>query len=216
MTPARRMPVVSPADTRRAPAATAPDPPVADGELARRAAGGDRAAFEQIYRRHAARVHGLCLRLAGDRAQAESLTQDTFVKAWLALGGYSGQAPLGAWLGRIAVNRWRDLWRAQKRSRRWLVDTGDDGGLEQVAARSPGWEGGVVPLLAAVDLERLVARLPEGARTVFVLHEVEGYPQAEVAALLGVSEGTIKSQMHRARALLRAMFSEPGRLRDEA
>lgn len=206
---------MSPADARASHAAGT-GTPAADAVLAGQAAAGDRGAFEQIYRRHAARVHGLCLRLSGDRGRAEALTQDTFVKAWLALGSYSGQAPLGAWLGRIAVNRWRDEWRAEQRSRRWLVDAGDDGGLERVAARGTAAEGGVVPLLTAVDLERLVTRLPEGARTVFVLHEVEGYPQAEVAALLGVSEGTIKSQMHRARALLRAMFSEKGRLRDEA
>ncbi len=191
--------------------------PVTDGVLAARAVGGDRGAFEQIYRRHAARIHGLCLRLTSDRGQAEILTQDTFVKAWLALGGWSGQAPLGAWLGRIAVNRWRDQWRSEQRARRWLVDTGEDDGLERLAAQSRGAAvDAVVPLLTAVDLERLIARLPEGARTVFVLHEVEGYPQAEVATLLGVSEGTIKSQMFRARALLRAMFNEPERRRHEA
>ena len=98
-----------PADLLRPGTASArPDQPAADAGLAERAAAGDRGAFEQIYRRHTARVHGLCLRLTGDRDRAEILTQDTFVKAWLSLGGYSGQAPLGAWLGRIAVNQWRD------------------------------------------------------------------------------------------------------------
>lgn len=194
-----------------------PEPPVDDAVLAARAAGGDREAFEGLYRRHAARVHGLCLRLTGDRGRAEALTQDTFVKAWQGLRGWRGQAPLGAWLGRIAVNRWRDQWRADRRERRWLVDTDDEAGLEQAAARGHGPAGdAVVPLLAAMDLERLIARLPDGARTVFVLHEVEGHPQAEVAALLGISEGTVKSQMFRARALLRAMFSEPGKVRHEA
>lgn len=203
--------------TRPGSADARPEPPVDDAVLAARAAGGDREAFEGLYRRHAARVHGLCLRLTGDRGRAEALTQDTFVKAWQGLGGWRGQAPLGAWLGRIAVNRWRDQWRADRRERRWLVDTDDEAGLEQAAARGCAAAGdAVVPLLTALDLERLIARLPDGARTVFVLLEVEGHPQAEVAALLGISEGTVKSQMFRARALLRAMFSEPGKVRHEA
>lgn len=204
----------SPAPVTRAPAAAAPAE--ADAALVTLAAGGDRQAFETLYRRHAARVHGLCLRLTGDRARAEALTQDTFVKAWLSLGGWSGQGPLAAWLGRIAVNRWRDQWRADRRARARLVDLGQDGDLEAVAARqaSAARRDGLLPLLTAVDLEKLVARLPEGARTVFVLHAIEEYPQAEVAALLGISEGTVKSQLHRARALLRAMFEEPGRFCD--
>lgn len=203
----------TPAPATRVPAAA---PAEADAALAGRAAGGDRQAFEALYRRHAARVHGLCLRLTGDRPRAEALTQDTFVKAWLSLGGWSGQGPLAAWLGRIAVNRWRDQWRADRRARAWLVDLGQDGDLEAVAAgqQAAGRRDGLLPLLTAVDLERLVARLPQGARTVFVLHAIEEYPQAEVAALLGISEGTVKSQLHRARALLRAMFEEPGRTRD--
>ncbi|MBK8166716.1 MAG: RNA polymerase sigma factor [bacterium] len=188
-----------------------------DGVLAAQAAGGDRAAFEALYRRHVARVHGLCLRLTGDQGRAEVLTQDTFVKAWLALGTWSGQGPLGAWLGRIAVNRWRDDWRADRRARARLVDLGPDGDLEATAARhgAAAVEGAPARLLTTVDLERLVGRLPEGARTVFVLHVIEDYPQAEVAALLGVSEGTIKSQVHRARRLLRAMFTEPREERNE-
>lgn len=201
---------------RSGPATERLSPPAPDAVLVARAVAGDRAAFEQIYRRHAARVHGLCLRLAGDRDRAEGLTQDTFVKAWSALGGYGGQAPLGAWLGRIAVNRWRDQWRTDRRAQRWLVDTGGEDLWDQADARAARRLDGAAPLLTGVDLERMIARLPEGARTVFVLHEVEGYPQAEVAALLGVSEGTIKSQMHRARRLLRGMFTEAGMVRHEA
>jgi RNA polymerase sigma-70 factor (ECF subfamily) len=205
--------------TRPGSASARPDQPPSDAVLVERAAAGDRRAFEQIYRRHAARIHGLCLRLACDRDRAEALTQDTFVKAWHALGSYGGQAPLGAWLGRIAVNHWRDQWRADRRARRRLVDLGEDGDLEQFAALGHGAtaaDATILPLLAAMDLERAVAKLPDGARTVFVLHGIEGYPQEEVATLLGVSEGTIKSQMHRARALLRAMFNEPRRARHEA
>jgi RNA polymerase sigma-70 factor (ECF subfamily) len=207
------IPSPAPAGT---PGPTAAAPAEADAVLAARAAGGDRTAFEALYRRHAARIHGLCLRLTRDRGRAEALTQDTFVKAWLSLGGWSGQGPMAAWLGRIAVNRWRDEWRADRRARARLVDLGEDGDLEAAAARAPAAArcDGLLPLLTALDLERLVARLPDGARAVFVLHAIEDYPQAEVAALLGISEGTVKSQLHRARALLRAMFEEPGRTRD--
>lgn len=204
-----------PDPTTPGPGAVGLEPPEPDSVLAARAAAGDRGAFEQIYRRHAARVHGLCLRLTGERTRAEALTQDTFVKAWMALGGYGGQAALGAWLGRIAVNRWRDQWRSDQRARRRLVDAdvdaADGAGSDRRCGSPPGGgRAAVVPLLTRIDLERMIARLPEGARTVFVLHGIEGFPQAEVAALLGLSEGTVKSQMHRARALLRGMYGEPG------
>lgn len=185
----------------------------ADLALCERAVAGDRAAFEQIYRRHAARVHGLCLRLTGDRVEAEGLVQDTFVKAWFRLAGYTGQGSLGGWLGRVAVNLWRDRFRARNRGARLLERLAGEAAPDEAvrtAAAGPGATatGGVVPLLLAVDLERAVARLPQGGRTVYVLHDVEGYTHAEIADLLGVAVGTVKAHLHRARRLLRTMLSE--------
>ncbi|MEN8008115.1 MAG: RNA polymerase sigma factor [Candidatus Krumholzibacteriota bacterium] len=170
-----------------------------DRGLAERAAEGDRAAFEEIYRRHVNRVYGLCLRLTTDVGEAETLTQDTFVKAWFAMSGYAGRGNLGGWLGRVAVNLWRDRFRATARQGR-LVE-------EIKVARRPDRDG-VIDLLTGMDLERCIARLPEGGRLVFVFHDVEGYTHREIAELLDLAVGTVKAQLHRARRLLRKMLAE--------
>lgn len=183
--------------------------PLRDGrqdlDLAELAAAGDRVAFEELYRRHVNRVYGLCFRLTADREAAENLTQDTFVKAWTAIGGYSGRGNLGGWLGRIAVNLRRDHFRAQIRRDRLQEEAAREMAGEMPAAPS------VVPLLTAMALERAIAALPPGARTVFVLAEIEGYAHKEIAGLLNVATGTVKAQLHRARALLRTILTEEKR-----
>ncbi len=170
-----------------------------DCGLADRAAEGDREAFEEIYRRYVNRVYGLCLRLTTDVTEAETLTQDTFVKAWLAISGYAGHGNLGGWLGRVAVNLWRDRFRASARQSR-LVE-------EMTVAQRPNPDG-VIDLLTGMDLERCIARLPEGGRLVFVFHDVEGYTHREIADLLNLAVGTVKAQLHRSRRLLRKMLTE--------
>jgi RNA polymerase sigma-70 factor (ECF subfamily) len=166
-------------------------------DLARRSADGEREAFEQIYRRHCARIYGLCLRLTADVNEAEQLVQDTFVRAWFAIAGFRGHGSLGGWLGRLAVNLWRDRLRSRRRNLRMIQD------LEPAPAA-----GGVFPLLTGIDLERCIARLPEGGRAVYVLHDVEGYTHREIAGLMNIATGTVKAQLHRARGLLRAMLTE--------
>ena len=187
------------------PAAGGPE----DTVLAERAVAGDREAFEHLYRRHAPRIHGLALRLTTDRGEAEILTQDTFVRAWFSLAGYTGEGHLGGWLGRIAVNLWRDRLRREKRGDRLTEQLA----VEALAtAPSPAATGatpdGVVRLLTTVDLERAVARLPRGARTVYVLHDIEGYTHREIGELIGIATGTVKAHLHRARRLLRAMLDD--------
>jgi RNA polymerase sigma-70 factor (ECF subfamily) len=186
-----------------------------DRGLAERAAEGDRTAFEEIYRRHADRVHGLCLRLTADALEAEGLTQDTFVKAWFAIAGYAGRGNLGGWLSRVAVNLWRDRFRARNRRGRLLDSLTAEAYGDRPEAASADMTGGptgrgdgVVDLLTALDLERCIARLPEGGRVVFVFHDVEGYTHREIAGLLDVAVGTVKAQLHRARRLLRKMLTE--------
>lgn len=189
--------------------------------LARRSAEGDRAAFEQIYRLHCDRIYGLCLRLCADAVEAEILMQDTFVKAWFAMAGYRGQGPLGGWLARMAVNLWRDGLRSRKRALRLHEEFAQerahaaeaDDGSAGSGSGSAGAGAEVVPLLTGVDLERAIARLPAGARAVFVLYDVEGYTHREIAGLLDVATGTVKAQVHRARVLLRAMLQEKGATR---
>jgi len=194
---------------------TRPPAQDASGDLAlcERAVAGDRLAFEEIYRRHADRIYGLSLRLTADRGEAEGLVQDTFVKAWFALAGYAGRGSLGGWLGRVAVNLWRDRFRARNRSERMLEEFAADAAAASPpapAAAGPDTVtgGGVIPLLTAVDLERAVARLPRGSRTVYVLHDIEGHTHREIAELLGVAVGTVKAHLHRARKLLRDMLNE--------
>ena len=186
-----------------------------DCGLADRAADGDRAAFEEIYRRYVRRVYGLCLRLTTDVGEAETLTQDTFVKAWFAIAGYAGHGNLGGWLGRVAVNLWRDKFRASTRRGRLLAEMASDQLGDYGVATSAGLGGsrrpsgdGVIDLLTGLDLERCIARLPEGGRLVFVFHDVEGYTHREIAELLDLAVGTVKAQLHRARRLLRNMLAE--------
>ncbi len=171
------------------PAATIVD---LDAPLVRRAREGDRQAFEQLYRRHVGRVYATVLRLAGDRVRAEEWTQDAFVQAWRKLEGFHERASFGTWLHRVAVNTALGGLRTDlRRDRRIELSSVD----QPVAARS------------TLDLERAIASLPARARAVFVLHDVEGYGHAEIGALMGSSEGTSKSQLHRARTLLRARLS---------
>jgi RNA polymerase sigma-70 factor (ECF subfamily) len=186
-----------------------------DCGLADRAAEGDRAAFEEIYRRYVNRVYGLSLRLTTDVTEAEILTQDTFVKAWLAIAGYAGHGNLGGWLGRVAVNLWRDQYRATARRGRLAAQmTAHQYGNEETAGSAgltggpPSNRDGVIDLLTGLDLERCIARLPEGGRLVFVFHDVEGYTHREIAELLDLAVGTVKAQLHRARRLLRNMLAE--------
>jgi RNA polymerase sigma-70 factor (ECF subfamily) len=175
---------------------------LSDLDLAERSATGDRLAFETIYRRHVNRVYGLCLRLTADPVAADTLVQDTFIKAWTSMGGYTGRGNLGGWLARIAVNLQRDQFRQLARREKLAEESGR---LHQERQQD---SGSVVPMLTAMDLDRGIARLPAGARTVFVLYEVEGYAQREIAALMNVATGTVKAQLHRARRLLRDILSE--------
>ena len=160
----------------------------------RRAQQGDAAAFGELYRIHAGRIHALCLRLEGDQARAEELTQDVFVRAWERLSSFRGESAFGTWLHRLAVNvvlaDRRSLWRRGRR----LFFTDDPAAFER-----PGEAVGT----SASDLETAIARLPPGARTVFVLHDVEGYTHEEIGRLSGIAEGTSKAQLFRARRLLR-------------
>jgi RNA polymerase sigma-70 factor (ECF subfamily) len=186
-----------------------------DCGLAERAAEGDRSAFEEIYQRYVNRVYGLSLRLTTDVGEAEILTQDTFVKAWSAISGYAGHGNLGGWLGRVAVNLWRDRFRATARRGKLADDmiAHQFSNEESMAAASltgvrRSGRDGVIDLLTGLDLERCIARLPEGGRLVFVFHDVEGYTHKEIADLLNLAVGTVKAQLHRARRLLRKMLDE--------
>jgi RNA polymerase sigma-70 factor (ECF subfamily) len=162
------------------------------------AAQGDTAAFERVYHAHLARVYGLARRMAGPD-QADELTQDVFVRAWQKLGTFRGESAFGTWLHRLAVNviveRFRTLG---VRRERFLAD-GE--AVLEVATAPPRSRPDL-----GMDLQAAIDRLPPGARQVFVLHDVEGYRHEEIGALLGVSPGTSKSQLHRARQTLKNLL----------
>lgn len=163
-------------------------------ELVRQAQSGDEAAFERLYRLHVGRVYAVCLRLSASRERAERLTQDAFVLAWRRLGSFRGDSAFGTWLHRVAVNVALMDVRARQRRMAHLQDGVDLEGLEQ-ASRPPSGD-------AAMDLEAAIAALPERARAVLVLHDVEGYLHAEIAQRMGIAIGTSKAHLHRARRLV--------------
>lgn len=169
----------------------------ADAGDARRAAAGDTAAFEKLYRRHAGRVHGAVSRLVGhNRARAEELTQDAFVRAWQKLPEFRFESAFGTWLYRLAVN----LALMDLRGRSGAEDLEDTlDGTDTMAHAESGARGEL-----RLDLERVVATLPPRARAVLVLHDIEGWKHEEIGRELGMAVGSSKAQLHRARGLLRA------------
>jgi RNA polymerase sigma-70 factor (ECF subfamily) len=165
-------------------------------ECIARAQSGDVDAFEILYREHSARIYALCLRLmGGDANDATELMQDVFIKAWRRLGTFRGDSAFYSWLHRLAVNTMLENVRGDKR-RSARVLTMDDTSRLAGAARSSGVD-------TKMEMEEAIASLPRGARTAFVLHDVEGYQHQEIAEQLSVSVGTVKAQLHRARRLLR-------------
>jgi RNA polymerase sigma-70 factor (ECF subfamily) len=165
-------------------------------ERVARARGGDAGAFESLYREHVGRVYGLCLRMTGQPATAEDLTQDTFVSAWRSLPGYEGRSSFSTWLHRIAVNAVLAARRGPL-GRNETSLTGEDGEDMELAAEA------VMDEATPIDLERAIGTLPAGARDIVVLHGIYGYSHEEAAGMLGVAVGTCKAQLHRARQLLR-------------
>lgn len=159
------------------------------------AAAGDHQAFERLYRLHVARVHSLVRRMVGGDGDPDELTQDVFVRAWQRLGTFRGEAAFGTWLHRVAVNLVLNWQKGEARSRRRFDDEAKG---HQAPSRRRAEE--------TLDLENAMNRLPPGARQVFVLHDVEGFRHEEIAAMLGVTAGTSKAQLHRARMLMRALL----------
>jgi RNA polymerase sigma-70 factor (ECF subfamily) len=167
------------------------------------AAGGDVRAFEQLYRTHLPKVHSLVRRMAGGR-DTDELTQDVFVRVWQKLGSFRGDSAFSTWLHRLAVNVVIEKFRTE-RTRRQRIHDGED--IFDTLA-GPARSGDV-----SMDFEAALTKLPDGARQIFVLHDVEGYKHHEIATMLEISAGTSKAQLHRARMMLRRHLTarrEPG------
>jgi RNA polymerase sigma-70 factor (ECF subfamily) len=168
---------------------------LAKSGLVERAAAGDIEAFEELYRANVGRVYALCLRMAGDPTLAEELAQEAFVRAWQKLGSFRGASAFSTWLHRVTVNVVLGHRRSTIRREARVRPLGDDFPRD-VAGRETG-------TAESIDLERAISALPDGARKVFVLHDVEGFRHHEVSKLMGIAVGTSKAQLHRARKLLR-------------
>jgi RNA polymerase sigma-70 factor (ECF subfamily) len=175
----------------------------ADLELAGRIRSGDGQAFEALYQRHAARLYNLAYRMAGTATDAEDLLQDVFLLAYRKMGSFRGDSSLGTWLYRLAMNHCLDVLRSRQSRMGHQTDSLD---------ADDAWELPAAPALGAVnriDLDRAISRLPHACRAAFLLHDVEGFGHQEVGAILGISEGTSKSQVHKARLRIRSYLTQP-------
>ncbi len=190
-----------PREDARAAAAEASE---LDYRLAQRVAAGDILAFEEFYERYHRRVYALCLRMTGNTAEAEDLTQEVFIHVYRKIGSFRGDSSLMTWLHRVTVNRTLMHFRksAVRRER-----TTEDGATPEPEARPSAFLGHA-PDVDRLVLEKAVTQLAPGYRAVFILHDVEGYEHSEIARALGISTGTSKSQLHKARLRLRQFIGQ--------
>ncbi len=175
----------------------------AEGEILARAQAGDHAAFAQIYSLNKRRVYSLCLRMLSNVAEAEDLTQESFLQLHRKIGTFRGDSAFSTWLHRLTVNV--VLMHLRRKGLSLIsLDEAMDPNQENGPARSFGAPD--LRLTGAIDrmmLERAVEDLPAGYRLIFVLHDIEGYEHNEIATLLDCSIGNSKSQLHKARLKLR-------------
>ena len=175
-----------------------------DLQLARAAAAGDAAAFEQLYEQHHKRVYSLCLRMLGEGSQAEDLTQEVFLQVYKKIGSFRGDSAFTTWLHRLTVNQ--VLMHFRKRGVK-LEHTSEEGDFTNVV-ETPLQSTRRISMVDRLALEKAISELPPGYRTVFVLHDVQGYEHEEISGLLDVSIGTSKSQLHKARMRLRELLTK--------
>ncbi len=166
-----------------------------EDDLVRQAQAYKSEAFERLYEIHVRRMYALCVRMLSDHSRAEELTQDIFVRAWENIGSFKFRSAFGTWLHRLGTNVVLEHLRSQGRRENRITTTGDLEAYEQ------GLQFAVPD--TRMDLERAIAKLPPGAKEVLVLHDIQGYRYREIAEMIGVAEGTVKSQLSRARQLVR-------------
>lgn len=179
------------------------DVPVAsDFALAQKAAKGEMSAFEELYKRHHRRVYSLCLRMTQNVSEAEDLAQEAFVQLFRKIGSFRGESAFTTWLHRLTVNQ--VLMHFRKRSVRdeKTTEEGETPDQAVMGTENPNR----MPVVDRIALDNAIAQLPKGYRTVFVLHDVEGYEHEEIGRMLGCAVGTSKSQLHKARMKLRNLL----------
>jgi RNA polymerase sigma-70 factor (ECF subfamily) len=179
---------------------------LSEAEAIDRAKQGDAEAFEGLYSLHKRRVYSLCLRMTGNAAEAEDLTQEAFLQLYRKIATFRGESAFSTWLHRLAVNV--VLMRLRKKG---LPEVSLEETLEPQQESGPRKDFGTRDSVLAgsidrITLERAIERLPPGYRIVFVLHDIEGYEHNEIAEMLGCSIGNSKSQLHKARMKLRDLL----------
>lgn len=171
-----------------------------DSELIGRVMAGEATAARELYDAHVDRVYRLCYRMAGEDHLAQDFAQETFVRAYTKLDSFRGESSLGTWICAIATTVSLNGLRKVKRFRERETDLHEE-------LRRGDMDRAIEPDLRK-KLERAIDALPEGYRTVFIMHDLEGYTHEEIGVALGVQPGTSKSQLFRARARLRDELSE--------
>ena len=166
---------------------------------------GGKVDFELIYKLYSRRVYSLCLRMVGNPAQAEDLTQEAFLQAFRKIDSFRGESALYSWLYRLTVNVVLMRLRRKSFQETSLTETPGEGNRLPAKAFSTH-DAALTGVIDRVSLQRAIVQLPPGSRAVFVLHDVEGYEHSEIAEMLGLSVGTSKSQLHKARRRLRTLL----------
>lgn len=173
-----------------------------DNELVVACKDNIRLAQQELFARFVYMMKGICLRYAQDETEAEDILQDAFIRIFGRLDQYNETGPLGAWIRRITVNTALESYRKRKSVKQQLVTALDLKDLH------PATDDGIIEQLHAEELVKKIQQLPPGYRAVFNLYAVEGYSHPEIGELLGISEGTSKSQYSRARLMLRTLIDE--------
>jgi RNA polymerase sigma-70 factor (ECF subfamily) len=179
-----------------------------DKELAQRSAAGDMEAFEELYRRHFRRVYAICLRMTNNPEEAEDLTQEIFIQLHGKIGSFRGESAFTTWLHRMTVNQVLMHFRRRKSRPEFTTQEGET--PIQIVRGTENQNK--MPIVDKIILENAISKLSPGYRSVFVLHDIEGHEHGEVAQILGISEGTSKSQLHKARLKLRQLIREQAAL----
>ncbi len=175
---------------------------ISEAEAIEKAKQGDAQAFEVLYNLHKRRVYSLCLRMTANAAEAEDLTQEAFLQLYRKIATFRGESAFSTWLHRLAVNV--VLMRLRKKGLSVVPIEETTETEEEAPKKDLGAED--TRLAASIDrlqLQRAIERLPPGYRSIFVLHDVEGYEHNEIAEIVGCSIGNSKSQLHKARLKLR-------------
>ncbi len=175
-----------------------------DFALAQKVAAGDMAAFEKLYQRHYRRVYSVCLRMLTNATEAEDLTQEVFIQLFRKIGSFRGEAAFTTWLHRLTVNQVLMHFRKRNVKDELLTEEGETPEQIVIGTENPN----KMPIVDKIALNAAIGQLPPGYRTVFVLHDVEGYEHEEIAKMMGFSVGTSKSQLHKARLKLRNLLRQ--------